>query len=71
MSRYVITITGPRIATRKVGVCLADDTAATEHARGALADAPQDLGALTASVYRNRGCRGLVLIDTIKRAVAT
>lgn len=63
--RYTIVITSPHYATRRVQLTAATDADAVAHARSLAAKIPADASPV-ASVYRNRGCRGLLLVDQVK-----
>jgi hypothetical protein len=63
--RYTIVVTSPLYATRRVSHTAAQDADAVEHARALAAKLPAD-AAPVASVYRNRGWRGLELVEQVR-----
>ena len=63
--RYTIVVTSPLHATRRVSHTAAADRDAVEHARSLAAKIPAEASPC-ASVYRNRGCRGLDLVEQVR-----
>ena len=63
--RYTIVVTSPLYATRKVQHSAAADRDAVEHGRALAAKLPAEATPV-ASVYRNRGCRGLELVEQVR-----
>jgi hypothetical protein len=63
--RYTIVVTSPLYATRKAQHTAAADCDAVEHARALAAKIPAEASPV-ASVYRNRGCRGLELVEQVR-----
>ena len=63
--RYTIVVTSPLYATRRVSHTAAADRDAVEHGRALAAKIPAEASPC-ASVYRNRGCRGLELVEQVR-----
>lgn len=63
--RYTIVVTSPLYAARKVQHTAAQDADAVEHGRTLAAKIPAEASPV-ASVYRNRGCRGLELVEQVR-----
>jgi hypothetical protein len=63
--RYTIIVTSPHYATRRVSHTAASDRDAVEHGRALAAKLPAEASPV-ASVYRNRGWRGLELVEQVR-----
>lgn len=63
--RYTIIVTSPRYATRRVRGVAASDRDALAFARSLVGEVPPEASPV-ASVYRNRGCRGLELVEQVR-----